>query len=157
MIHLLPLLLGCGNIDRRQLETGLNIALQVRAKTLKLAQALVLLADHPESTPSLVGVSPVLDVKLDLLNLRTGSTKAKCRATTDVVDFGIDANPRNVCNVSDTQAFCIGPALNLGQRTLPWRRDRNRRQATEADDRVEHQCGIFGVSRQRTVHLARIP
>ena len=27
----------------------------------------------------------------------------------------------------------------------------------EADDRVEHQCGIFGVTRQRAVHLARIP
>src|SRR5580693_4015204 len=100
MVHLLPLLLGCSNIERRQLKTGLNIALQVRAETLKLAQALVLLADHPEATPSLVGVSPVLDIKLDLFNLRTGSTKAKRRVATDVVDFGIDANPCNVCNVS---------------------------------------------------------
>src|ERR1700722_3015059 len=136
MVHFLPLLLGCGNVERRQLETGLNIALQVRAKTLKLAQALVLLADHPESTPSLVGVSPVRDVKLNLFNLRTGTTKAKCRVATDVVDFGIDANPRNVCNVSDAQAFCIDTALNLGQRILPWRRDRNRRQVAEAGDRA---------------------
>src|ERR1700731_1700286 len=140
MVHLLPFLLSCGNIERRQLETGLNIALQIRAKALKLAQAPVLLADHPEATPSLVGVAPVLDVKLDLFNLRTGSTEAKRRAATDVVHFGIDANPRNVRNVSDTQAFGIGTALNLGQRTLPWRRNRNRRQMAEADDRVEHQC-----------------
>src|ERR1700685_4428982 len=117
MVHLLPFLLGCGNIERRQLETGPNIALQVRVKTLEVAQALVLLPDHPEAAPSLVGVSPVLDIKLDLFHLRAGSTEAKRRAATDVADFGIDANSRNVRDVSNPQAFCIGVALNLDRKS----------------------------------------
>src|SRR5258708_30801436 len=119
MVHLLPRLLGRGNIERRQLKTGPNIALQVRAKMLKLAQALVLLADHPEAAPSLVGFPPVADIEVDLFNLRAGRSKVKGRAATDVVDFGIDANPGNIGNVSDTHAFSIATALNLSQRPPP--------------------------------------
>ena len=46
---------------------------------------------------------------------------------------------------------------SVGQRALPGRRHRDRRDPAEADHGIEHQRSVFRIARQRPVHLARVP
>ncbi len=80
MKHLLPLLFGGGEIERGKLEAGFDIAFQVRAELLDHFQAVVLLADHPEAAPGLIGRAAVAGVEVDLFDRRAGVFEAEGRS-----------------------------------------------------------------------------
>src|SRR5580704_3913299 len=101
MEYLLALLLGRGEIERRDLQPGTYIAFQRFAELFQFTQALVLLADHPEPAPNLIGRAAIGRAEIDLLDAAAGIAQPQRRFAAERLDLGIDADPGDVGRIGD--------------------------------------------------------
>src|ERR1700683_5591671 len=103
MEYLLALLLGRGEIERRHPQSGAHVALQGFAELFQFSEAWVLLADHPQAAPDLIGRAAIGCTEIDLFDAAAGVTQPQRRFAAERLDLGIDADPGDVGGIGDAR------------------------------------------------------
>src|SRR5262249_23243267 len=103
-----------------------DVAAEVLAELIHLREPLILLANHPETAPGLIGGAAFAGIEGDVLDVGAELAQGGSRIAADRIDFGFNADAGDVGDVRDAQALDVMASLKFAARALPRRCDRNR-------------------------------
>src|SRR5690606_2275577 len=134
-----------------------HTAHEIWPEAVEHGQALETLAYHRKATYCFISIDSVGSTELNRFDIGTVSLQPLGRRLADIVDHPLDPNASHIGTVRPPSSVRVLCTLDLRQAALPVRRTRYGPVRIQADHPVQHQGGIFGRARQRSVGLPTIP